>query len=31
MTRRFSDIETAIEALAAGRVVIVLDSAEREN
>jgi 3,4-dihydroxy 2-butanone 4-phosphate synthase/GTP cyclohydrolase II len=31
MTQRFSEVEEAIQALAAGRVVIVLDSSEREN
>jgi 3,4-dihydroxy 2-butanone 4-phosphate synthase / GTP cyclohydrolase II len=31
MTRRFSDTEEAIQALIAGRIVIVLDSADREN
>jgi len=31
MTRRFVDTEEAVGALAAGRVVIVLDSADREN
>jgi 3,4-dihydroxy 2-butanone 4-phosphate synthase/GTP cyclohydrolase II len=31
MTRPFSDTEEALQALAAGRIVIVLDSADREN
>jgi 3,4-dihydroxy 2-butanone 4-phosphate synthase / GTP cyclohydrolase II len=31
MTRRFADVEEAIQALATGRMIIVLDSAEREN
>src|SRR5205823_11883973 len=31
MTRRFSEVEEATRALQAGRVVIVLDAAEREN
>ena len=31
MTDRFSTIQAAVEAIAAGKVVIVLDDEDREN